>query len=151
VQVLRKAWAAPIFYCLTVLGSVSVIVLLAPIILTKTIVLARPLAGSPTPLSLMQRREIDAALSLPPSPNRAPPLVPAEIPAVPIPVYVARLDSAEMEANPAVAAFELESAPSSIVTERMKLRVARAEPKSRDVTPKDIFNRSFGVITAVAN
>ena len=152
MQVLSKGWAGPAIYCLTVLGSILVIAQLSPVVLTQTIILARPrLEGSPSPLSLMQRRKIDAALSLPPSPNRATRLIPAEVPTVPIIVYVARLDSAEIEdlpPNPSVAAFKLESEPSSIATKRMNLRVARADRRS---TARDIFNRSFGVIVAAAN
>jgi hypothetical protein len=155
VQVLSKWWAAPAVYLLTVLGSIFIAVQLLPVVLIQTIMLARPhLEGSPSPLSLMQRRKIDAALSLPPSLTRATPLVPVEVPTVPLADYVARLDTAEVEdqpATPSVAAFELESQPSSIATERTKLRVARAEPRSGGVTAGDIFNRSFGVITAASN
>jgi len=153
VQVPRKGWAGPIIYCLTVLGSIFLIALLSPVVLIQTIVLARPhLEGSPSPLSLMQRREIDAALALPPSRNRATPLVPAEMSTVPLALYAARLDVAEAHqetvGSPSVAPFDIQSERSSVATERVKLRVARAELR---LTAGDIFNRSFGVITAAAN
>jgi hypothetical protein len=155
VQVLSKRWAGPIIYCLTILGSIFVTVWLAPVVLTQVIVLARPyLERSPSPLSLMQRREIDAALSLPPALTRATPLVPTELPIEPLGLYAAEMDVAEAQEplwSPAIAAFELESEPSSIATGRMKLRVAHVEPRARGLTAADIFNRSFGVITAAAN
>ena len=154
VQVLNKTWAGPIIYCLGVLGVISFIALLSPVVLVHTIALARPHLQGPSSLSLLQRRKIDAALSLPPSLARATPLVPAEVPTVPLPAYVARLEAAEIEdlpVTPSVAAFELQSQPSSIATERMRLRVARAEPRPGYVAARDIFNRSFGVLTAAAN
>jgi hypothetical protein len=155
VQVLNKRWAGPIIYCLGVLGTISLVALLLPVVLIHVIVLARPhLEGGPPPLSLIQRRQIDAAVALPPSPNRATtPLVPTEVPMVPLTIYAARLDVAEAEdvaKSTAVAAFEQESEPSSIATGRMN-RVARADPRFSRVTAGDIFNRSFGVITAAAN
>jgi hypothetical protein len=156
VQVLNKRWAGPFIYCLGVLGGSFFIALLAPLVLVHTIVLARPyFEGSPpSPLSLIQRRQMDAALSQPPSPNQAAPLIPTEVPREPLGLYAAELDIAESQEPqrpPAVAAFELESEPSSVATERKKLRVAHAETGSRDMSARDIFNRSFGVLTAAAN
>jgi hypothetical protein len=156
VEVLNKRWAGPIIYCLGVLGVISFIALLAPVVLIHTIVLARPHleASLPSPLSLIQRRQMDAALSLPASPNQAAPLVPTEVPREPLGLYAAKLDVAEEQEPrrpPAVAAFELESEPSSIATGWKKLRVAHAESGSRDMSARDIFNRSFGVLTAAAN
>ena len=156
VQVLNKRWAGPIIYCLGILGVISFIALLSPVVLIHTIVLARPyFEGSPpSPLSLIQRRQMDAALSQPPSANPAAPLIPTEVPTQPLGLYAAELDVAEEQEPqrpPAVAAFELESEPSSVATERKRLRVARAETGSRDMSARDIFNRSFGVLTAAAN
>jgi hypothetical protein len=153
VQGLSRSWPTSGIYCLTILGSISVITLLSPVVLTQTIVLARPyLEGGPTPLSLMQRRELEAALSLPPPPKRVKQLVPAEPATVSLEIYAARLDAAEKEdPSPTTLAFELESEPSSIASERTKLRVARADPRYSRLTAGDIFNRSFGVITAAAN
>jgi len=156
MEVLNKRWAGPIIYCLGVLGGSFFIALLAPVVLIHMIVVARPhLEGSlPPPLSLIQRRQRDAAFSLPPSPNPATPLVPTEVPREPLGLYAAELDVAEEQERqrpPSVAAFELESEPSSVATGRKTLRVARAETGSRDMSARDIFNRSFGVLTAAAN
>jgi hypothetical protein len=155
VQVLNKRWTGPIIYCLGVLGVISFIALLAPVVLIHTIVLARPhLEGSlPPPLSLIQRRQLDAALSQPPSANPATPLIPAEVPREPLGLYAAELDVAEEQEQrlPAVAAFELEPEPSSVATEPKILRVAHAETGFRDMSARDIFNRSFGVLTTAAN
>jgi len=156
VEVLNKRWAGPIIYCLGVFGLTSFIALLSPIVLVHTIVLASPhLEGSrASSLSLIQRRQMDAALSQPPSPNPATPLVPTEVPKEPLGLYATELDIAEKQEPqrpPAVAAFELESEPSSVATEQNKLRVARAETGFRDMSARDIFNRSFGVLTAAAN
>lgn len=152
MQVLSKAW---VVYALTVVGSLSVVVLLSPVVLMQLIVLARPcLEGPPPPLSLMQRREIEATRYLPPSHIPPTPLVPTKVPTEPLGLYAAQLDVAEgqeVPAFPVVSAYELQSAPSSIATEKMKLRVARAEPEAKEVTARDIFNHSFGVLTAETN
>jgi hypothetical protein len=97
---------------------------------------------------------MDAALSQPPSANLAAPFIPTEVPREPLGLYAAELDVAEEQEPqrpPAIAAFELESEPSSVATERKILRVAHAETGSRDMSARDIFNRSFGVLTTAAN
>jgi hypothetical protein len=157
VQVLNKRWAGLIIYFLGILGTILLIALLLPVVLIHMIVLARPhLEGGPQPVSLIQQRQIDAALALPPSPTQVTtPVIAAQVPTGPLALYAAQLDLAEKEetttAFPEVAAFELESDPSSIASKTEKLRVAHAGPSHTLLTARDVFNQSFGVITAAAN
>jgi hypothetical protein len=72
---------------------------------------------------------------------------------VPPGILAAQLDLSEKEDSASglakVAAFELHSEPSSIAA--TKLRVAHSNRSYTRVTAADIFNRSFGVMTAAAN
>ena len=156
MEVLNKRWTGLIVYFLGVTGTIFVIAKLSALVLVHTIVLARPLLeGTPPKLSLIQQRRIDAALALPPSGDQTTLRVaPSEVPAVPLAIYAAQLDLAEKgdsTALPQVAAFEQESEPSSIASEPKKLRIAHSSSPKYPLTPADIFNRSFGVITASSN
>jgi hypothetical protein len=157
VEVLYRRWAGLMVYFLGVAGTIFVVAKLSSLILVHTIVLASPLLESTPPrLSLIQQRRIDAALALPPSQDQATlHVAPSEVPTVPLAIYAAQLDVAEREdstAVPQVAAFERESEPSSIATgpERLR-RVAHLSGPKYTLTPADIFNRSFGVITVSFN
>ena len=156
MEVLNKRWAGLIVYFLGVTGTILVVTKLTSLVLVHTIVLARPLLeGAPPKLSLIQQRRIDAALALPPSRDQSTlHVAPSEVPTVPLAIYVAQLDLAEKEdltALPQVAAFEQESEPSSIASGPKRLRVAHSSSPKYPLTSADIFNRSFGVITASSN
>ena len=156
MEVLNKRWAGLIVYFLGVTGTIFVVAKLTSLVLVHTIVLARPLLeGTPPKLSLIQQRRIDAALALPPSRDQSTlHVAPSEVPTVPLAIYAAQLDLAEKgdsTALPQVAAFEQESEPSSIASGPKRLRVAHSSSPKYPLTSADIFNRSFGVITASSN
>ena len=157
MEVLNKRWAGLIVYFLGVTGTIFVVAKLTSLVLVHMIVLAWPLLeGAPPPkLSLIQQRRIDAALALPPSRDQSTlHVAPSEVPTVPLAIYAAQLDLAEKgdsTALPQVAAFEQESEPSSIASGPKRLRVAHSSSPKYPLTSADIFNRSFGVITASSN
>ena len=156
MEVLNKRWAGLIVYFLGVTGTIFVVAKLTSLVLVHTIVLARPLLeGAPPKLSLIQQRRIDAALALPPSRDQSTlHVAPSEVPTVPLAIYAAQLDLAEKgnsTALPQVAAFEQESEPSSIASGPKRLRVAHSSSPKYPLTSADIFNRSFGVLTASSN
>ena len=156
-QVFNKPGAGLIIYFLAIAGPTFLAAQLSTLVLTQAIVLARPyLESGPPKLSLIQQRRIDAALALPPSPKQATNVIVAtEVPPVRPGIFAAQLDLAEREdlatAFPEVAAYKLEAEPSSIATEPRKLRIAHSNPRYSLLTARDIFNRSFGVLTATAN
>jgi len=153
VQVLKTWWVGLIAYLLGAIGVTVLAIQLFGLILVHAIVLAWPhLHGSPSRLSLIQQRRIDAALALPPRPTTSH-VVAMEVPTVPPGILAAQLDLSDKEdsamAPAKVAAFELHSEPSSIAA--TKLRVAHSHPTYTPLTAADIFNRSFGVIPTAAN
>ena len=149
-------WAGLVVYILAITGISLLAARLSILVMVQAMVLARPyLETGPPKLSLIQRRRIDAALALPPSPDQATVIVATEVPPVRPGILAANLDLAEKgdlaTAFPKVAAYEVDVEPSSIATESKKLRVARSHPRYGELTAGDIFNRSFGVITPSAN
>ncbi len=156
-QVLNKRWAGLVIYILAIAGITFLVAQLSTLVLIQAMALTRPyLQSSPPKLSLIQQRRIDAALALPPSPSQATTVIVAtEVPPVRPGMLAAQLDLAEKgdlaPAFPEVAAYALEADPSSIATEPRKLRVAHSGPRSSLLTTRDIFNRSFGVLTAAAD
>ena len=160
MQVLNKWWALLIVYFLTITGTIFFVSELSTLVVVHAIEMAQSdIKTSPPKLSLIQQRQRDAALALPPPTKQAAQIAPVDVPPVPVAIYAAQLDLAEMAdvaIAPQVAAFMLEAEPSSIAseripTERKKVRVAKSEGRHSLLTTRDIFNRSFGVITAAAN
>ena len=150
-------WAGLVIYILTITGISLLAAQLSILVMGQAMVVARPyLETGPPKLSLIQRRRIDAALALPPSPDQAATVIVAtEVPPVRLGILAANLDLAEKgdlaTASLGVAAYELEAEPSSIATESKQLRIARSHSRYSELTAGDIFNRSFGVITSSAN
>jgi hypothetical protein len=161
VQVFNKWWALLIVYVLGITGTTFFVAELSTLVVVHAIELAQShIKSSPPKLSLIQQRQLDTALALPPSTKQATVnIAPVDVPRVPPAIYAAQLDLAEMADSaiaPQVAAFMLEAEPSSIAperipTERQKVRVAKSDGPHSFLTTRDIFNRSFGVITAAAN
>jgi hypothetical protein len=157
VQVFKTWWPGLVAYILGAIGVTLIATQLSAVVLVHAIVLARPyLEGSPPKLSLIQQRQLDAALALPPSPNPiTSPVVPSQAPNMRPGVLAAQLDISEQQdsakALPQVASVELRSEPSTIATEATKFRIAHSHPRYPRLTAADIFNRSFGVITVAAN
>ncbi len=156
-QVFNKRWAGLVIYFLAIAGTTFLVAQLSTRVMVQAMALARPyLEAAPPKLSLIQQRRIDAALALPPSPVQATTFIVAtEVPPVRPGILAAQLDLAEKgdlaPAFPEVAAYELQADPSSIATEPRKLRVAQSRSRSSLLTTRDIFNRSFGVLTAAAD
>ncbi len=156
-QVFNKRWAGLVIYILAITGTTLLAARLSTLVMVQAMALARPyLQSSPPKLSLIQQRRLDAALALPPSPSQDTTFIVAtEVPPVRPGILAAQLDLAEKgDLAPAfseVAAYELQADPSSIATEPRKLRVAHSGPRSSLLTTRDIFNRSFGVLTAAAD
>lgn len=156
MQVLNKWWAVLIVYFLGITGTTFFVAKLSSLVMVHAIELAQSdIKSSPPKLSLIQQRQLDTALALPPSTKQATVYIaPVDVPPVPIAIYAAQLDLAEMADSataPQVAAFVLEAEPSSIATARQKFRVVQSKVRHSVLTTRDIFNRSFGVITAAAN
>jgi hypothetical protein len=157
VQVLNTWWAGLIAYLLGAVGVTLFAIQLSGVVFVHAMILGRPLLeGSPPKLSLIQQRRIDAALALPPSRELTNAhVVATEATTVPPEILAAQLDLSEQADSPMVlprlAAIELHSEPSSVATEASKLRVARSRTRYMQMTAADIFNRSFGVLTAAGN
>lgn len=161
VRVLNSWWAALVVYLLAVTGSAVLLIKLSSVVANQVAVLAQPyLDNSPPKLSLIQRRRIDAALALPPLPGRErPQIIAPEAPSTSAIIIAARLDVAEKEGfEPALAAaadtgvaLKTYSQPSSIATRATKLSSPSSKLRHAALTTRDIFNRSFGVITVAAN
>ena len=151
-------WVGLIAYLLVIAGTIFLGTKLLPLVAVNTIELAQPyLDSGPPKVSLIEQRQIDSALALPPShyQKRAHVVTIAVSSAAPA-ILAAQLDLAEKdgltttlaETDAAVAPI---SESSSIAIMATKIRAARSHPKHPVVTTRDIFNRSFGVITVAAN
>ncbi len=159
MQVLYKFGTGVFSYLLVVAGSITLIVALLPVISEEAGTLAGAYLGNgPPKLSLIQQRRIDTALALPPLPDQGRMRVgPGESPPVSPAILASQLDFAERGdvealyriASYRVAAFTPDSQPSSIATRIMRVQVARRGAQYA-LTTRDIFNRSFGVITAAS-
>ena len=151
-------WVGLATYLLVIAGTIFLGTKLLPLVAVKTIELARPyLDSGPPKVSLIEQRQIDSALALPPSQfqERAH-VVTIEVPSAAPAILAAQLDLAEKNGlTTTLAETEAAVGPvsesSSIATVVTKFRVARSHPKYPVVTTRDIFNRSFGVITVAAN
>jgi hypothetical protein len=162
VQAFDKLWAGLwvglVTYLLVIAGTIFLGTKLLPLVAVNTIELAQPyLDSGPPKVSLIEQRQIDSALALPPShyQERAH-VVTIEVPSAAPAILAAQLDLAEKnDLTTTLAETEAAVGPvsesSSIATVVTKFRVARSHPKYPVVTTRDIFNRSFGVITVAAN
>ena len=151
-------WVGLVTYLLAMAGTIFLGTKLLPLVAVNTIELAQPyLDSGPPKVSLIEQRQIDSALALPPSQfqERAH-VVTIEVPSAAPAILAAQLDLAEKngltttlaETDAAVAPI---SESSSIAIMATKIRAARSHPKHPVVTTRDIFNRSFGVVTVAAN
>ena len=151
-------WVGLVTYLLVIAGTIFLGTKLLPLVAVNTIELAQPyLDSGPPKVSLIEQRQIDSALALPPShyQERAH-VVTIEVPSAAPAILAAQLDLAEKndltttlaETDAAVVPVSESSSIATVVT---KFRVARSHPKHPVVTTRDIFNRSFGVITVAAN
>ena len=156
MQVFDKLWVGLAAYLLVIAGTIFLGTKLLPLVAVNTIELAQPyLDSGPPKVSLIEQRQINSALALPPShyQERAH-VVTIEVPSAAPAILAAQLDLAERygltttlpETATAVGPV---SKSSSIAIVARKFRVARSHPKY-PVTAGDIFNRSFGVMTVVA-
>jgi hypothetical protein len=162
VQAFDKLWAGLwvglVTYLLVIAGTIFLGTKLLPLVAVNTIELAQPyLDSGPPKVSLIEQRQIDSALALPPShyQERAH-VVTIEVPSAAPAILAAQLDLAEKnDLTTTLAETEAAVGPvsesSSIATVVTKFRVARSHPKYPVVTTRDIFNRSFGVITVAEN
>ena len=151
-------WVGLVAYLLVIAGTIFLGTKLLPLVAVNTIELAQPyLDSGPPKVSLIEQRQINSALALPPShyQERAH-VVTIEVPSAAPAILAAQLDLAEKDGltttlaktDAAVAPVSKSSSIAIVVT---KFRVARSHSKYPVVTTRDIFNRSFGVITVAAN
>jgi hypothetical protein len=158
VQAFDRLWVGLVTYLLVIAGTIFLGSKLLPLVAVNTIELAQPyLDSGPPKVSLIEQRQIDSALALPPShyQERAH-VVTIEVPSAAPAILAAQLDLAEKnDLTTMLAETEAAVGPvsesSSIATVVTTFRVARSHPNYPVVTTRDIFNRSFGVITVAAN
>ena len=150
-------WVGLVAYLLVIAGTIFLGTKLLPLVAVNTIELAQPyLDSGPPKVSLIEQRQIDSALALPPSHYRERThVVTIEVPSAAPAILAAQLDLAEKDGvtttlaktDAAVAPVSESSSIAIVVT---KFRVARSHSKYPVVTTRDIFNRSFGVMTVAA-
>jgi hypothetical protein len=169
VQAPINQWTAIAIYLLAMTGSGLLSMKLASLVADQAIVLTLPyLDNSPPTLSLIERRRIDAMLSIRPlSEGERKRIAALEIPSLSTNVLAGRLYFADEEAltnaaSPARLALaadgllEPTSEPSSIAARVYSYRIAKFRTVSSSsryatVTARDIFNRSFGVLSVAAD
>ena len=175
VQVHINQCAGLVIYLLAMTGISLLGAKLSSIVANQAMVLALPhLDNGPPKLSLIGRRRIDATLAIPPLPERARTrVITLEAPSTSATILAARLDLAEKEdliervtlnvASATDGSVEPTSQPSSIAArvysfemttgnaDRPKFRTVRSKSKYTAVTARDVFNRSFGVLSVAAN
>jgi len=162
VQVFINRWAAIVVYLLAITGISLFGTKLLSAVAQQAIVLALPnLDNGPPKLSLIEKRRIDAALAAQPLPEGAKRRVIAlETPSMPPNLLAARLDLAEKEEWPSTlvadGSLEAASQPSSIAVrvysyETTKRQTVRSHSRHADISARDVFNRSFGVLSVAAN
>jgi hypothetical protein len=166
VRVPINQWAGLLVYLLAITGISLLGTELSSLVADRAIGLALPhLDNGPPKLSLIERRRIDTTLSIPPLPMRASArVITLEAPSMPAHVLAARLDLAEREdletassfriASSADGSLEPDSHPSSIAARVYDYETRRTvSPSSRhaSVSTRDIFNRSFGVLSVASN
>jgi hypothetical protein len=165
VQVSITRWVGIAVYLLAITGISLFGTKLSSVVAQQAIVLALPhLDNGPPRLSLIEKRRIDAALAAQPLPEGARSQVRAlETPSMRPNFLAARLDLAEKEDLPpalgalvADGSLEPASQASSIAVrvhsfETTKGQTVRSHSKHADVSARDVFNRSFGVLCVAAN
>jgi hypothetical protein len=169
VRVSINRWAGIVVYLLAITGISLLGTKLSSVVAQRAIILALPhLDNRPPKLSLIEKRRIDAALAAQPMPEGARRRVLAsETPSMPPNVLAARLDLAEKEVlPPALAALaadgslEPASQASSVAVRVSSYETTQGQTvrshskhadKHADVSARDVFNRSFGVLSVAAN
>jgi ABC-type uncharacterized transport system permease subunit len=165
VQVSINRWARIVVYLLIITGISLLGTKLSSVVAQQAIVLALPhLDNGPPKLSLIEKRRIDAALAAQLLPEGARKRVIAlETPAMPANLLAARLDLAEKEDLPPTlvalvdeGALEPASQASSIAVrvssyETTKGQTVRSHSRHADISARDVFNRSFGVLSVASN
>ena len=176
VQVPINQCAGIVIYLLAMTGISLLGAKLSSVVANHAMVLVLPHLDNGSPkLSLIGRRRIDATLAIPPLPQRARTrVITLKAPSTPAAILAARLDLAEKEdliesasftyvASAADGSLEPSSDPSSITArvnsyemtsssaDRQKFRTVRSKSKYTAVTARDVFNRSFGVLSVAAN
>ena len=109
------------------------------------IILALPhLENGPPKRSLIEQRRLDAMFAVPPLLGRATTRVAAfEPPSTPASILATRLDLAEREDDTPLTSYSSFIASTG---EPSRMRITHS-----DLSARDIFNRSFGVLTVAAN
>jgi hypothetical protein len=169
VQVPIKQWAGVAIYLLAITGISLLGMKLSSLVAEQAIVLALPhLDNRPPKLPLVEQRRIDATLAVPPLPKGARTRLTAlEAPSTPANLLAARLDRAEREdlietasstllASATDGSLEPTSQPASIAPrvygyEMTRFRTVRSSSRYADVSARDVFNRSFCVLSVAAN
>jgi hypothetical protein len=167
VRVPINQWAGLLVYLFAITGISLLGTGLSSFVADQAIGLALPhLDNGPPKLSLIERRRIDTTLAIPPLPLRARArVITLEAPSMPARVLAARLDLAErvdliesasssQVASSADGSLEPDSHPSSIAARVYDYETRRTvSPSSRhaSVSTRDIFNRSFGVLSVASN
>ena len=151
-------WAGLVAYLLVIAGTIFLGTKLLPLVAVNTIELAQPyLDSGPPKVSLIEQRQIDSALALPPSHyQERVHVVTIEVSSVAPGILAAQLALAEKDDfTTTLAETDAPVAPvsesSSIATVVTKFRAARSHPKHPVLTAREIFNRSFGVIAVAEN
>jgi hypothetical protein len=151
VQVPINQCAAIAIYLLAIIGISLSVATLSSLVAKQAIVIALPyLDNGPPKLSLIEQRRIDTARAAQPLPQRARIRVTAlETLTMPAAVLAARLDLAE-KIDPAST-----PAPTHVASAGSanwpKLRTVRSNSTYAAVSVRDVFNRSFGVLSVAAN
>ena len=166
VEVPIHQCAGVLVYLLAITGISLLGVELSSLVADQAIGLALPhLDNGPPKLSLIEQRRIDTTLAIPPLPMRARArVITLEAPSMSAGVLAARLDLAEREDLETTPSFRIASSadgplkpdshPSSIAARVYDYEIRRTvSPSSRHaaVSTRDIFNRSFGVLSVASN
>jgi hypothetical protein len=174
VQVPITRWAGIVIYLLAMTGIGLLGTKLSSVVAKQAIVLALPyLDNGPPKLSLIEQRRIDAAQAAQPLPEGSRRRVTAlETPSMPPKILAARLDLAEKVnliepaspthiASAADGSLSPASHSSSISArvysyemtsaDRPKFRTVRSNSRYIAPSARDVFNRSFGVLSVAAN
>ena len=165
MQVPINQWTGLLVYLSAIIGISLLGTELSSLVADQAIGLALPhLDPGPPKLSLIERRRIDTTLAIPPLPMSARArVITLEAPSTPAHVLAARLDLAEGEdmvetsssmhvASATDGSLEPDSQPSSIAVRiDERFRTVRPQSKYAAVSARDVFNRSFGVLSVASN
>ena len=167
VRVPINQWAGFLVYLFAITGISLLCTGLSSLVADQAIGLALPhLDNGPPKLSLVERRRIATTLAIPRLPGGARArVITLDAPSMPAHVLAARLDLAEREdvvetassihvASATDGSLEPDSQPSSIaarVYDFQSSRTVRSGSRHAAVSTRDIFNRSFGVLSVASN